>query len=114
MIWILLFIIFIPLFFAISGFLYVNWGTHLQMVSDRKTERISFNEFISMYNQIEFRKDFRFPESLFNHKRDSSLHADMIKFEEKYYTLGALGFLRYSIWKKREIGFYEAEETFLS
>jgi len=110
----LLLLLLLPLIFIVSRFLYINWGTHLQMVSYRKTERTTFNKFLSMYNQIDFKKDHRFPSSLFNHENDSSLHADMIKFEGKYYTLGALDFLRYSIWKKREIGFYEAEETFLS
>ena len=114
MIWIVLLIILFIFAFPISGFLYINWGTHLQMVSDKPTERITFNKFISMYDQCEFKKDFRFPDSLFNHEKDSSLHADMIKFEGKYYTLGALGFMQYSIWKRSEIGYYEAEETFLS
>ena len=111
MIWIIL-LIAIPIIFVISGFLYINWGTHLQMASNKHAERITFNKFLSMYDQFEFRRDFRFSESLFNHDSDCSLHAGMIKFEGKYYTFGAFGFLRYSIWKKSEIGLYEIEDTF--
>jgi hypothetical protein len=111
MIWIILFIV-ILIIFVISSFLFVNWGTHLQMVSDKNTEKITFNAFLKMYNQVEFRRDYRFPESLFNHNYDCSLHADMIKFNRKYYTLGAFDFFRYLIWKKNEIRFYEIEDTF--
>ena len=85
----------------VSWFLYVKWGTHLEMVGEFcPTWRWgTFNDFKRMYSKKTWRQEKQYPDSHF--ADGGEIHASIISFDGVGMKLDPVSFFFFEIWCER-------------
>lgn len=97
---------------AVSYFLYVEWGTHVEMSkfatqrSNKEKAWINFPDFIDKFKEKEWTVDARWPGSFFTKfdidtcSHADKIHARMVIFDNKSYTFYPWSYVNFMLWER--------------
>lgn len=96
-------------FVILCGWLYVNWGTHVEMTKKHcKANGYymgTFKDFLKEFSNREWVKDQEYENSFFNkndhYDKDNKIHASMIIFDGKYMLLYPISYIRFYFFRKK-------------